>query len=166
MLWNINTINQRKLNKVNDIILSLGTKDNEDRAQCSTSMLDLIIIIKMGKISSKFNLFNLSGYKLFTQLRTDRKGGGIGFYVKKDLKASIKFTEMTNDFEFFQMEITKKDDMPRNIVGIYRPPSGNKEAFYQAFESLLMRNNTNLMIMGDINLNRSNGNEVSTSTNA
>jgi exonuclease III len=161
MLWNINTINQRKLNKVNDIIHSLGTKDNDDRAQSSIQILDLIIIIEVGKISSKFNLFNLNGYKLFTQLRTDRKGGGIAFYVKKELNASIKFTELTVDFELMHMEITKKDDMPRNIVGIYRPPSGNKEAFYQAFESLLLRNDSNIIIMGDINLSRPDENDVS-----
>lgn len=166
MLWNINTINKRKLNKVNDIILSLHTKDNEDRARNSNLILDLIIITEMGKMASKFNLFNLNGFKLFTQLRTDRKGGGIGFYVKKDLNASIKFTELTNDFEIIHMEIIKGNDKPRNIVGVYRPPSGNKEAFYQALESLLLRNDSNIMIMGDINLNRSIENSNPSNTNA
>lgn len=163
MLWNVNTINQRKINKINDIIHSLGTKDNDDRAQTPILMLDLILIVEMGKISSKFNFFNINGYKLFTQLRTDRKGGGIGFYIKKDIKAAIKFTELTSDFEFLHMEITKRNDTPRNIVGVYRPPSGNKEAFYQALESLMMRNESNITIMGDINLNRPQDNDYNQS---
>jgi hypothetical protein len=72
MLWNINTINDRKINKIIDIksilnetttqwaINKSGIVNNCNKESC----VDLIAIMKMGKKSSKFNMHDIPGYKL------------------------------------------------------------------------------------------------------
>lgn len=158
MLWNINTINDRKLKRINEIINFL--EDNEltgaHKSTKSNSTLlneiDVIAIIEMGKKYSKFNPYNLNGFNLFSQLRPNRKGGGIGIYVRKNLNAHVIYSELTDDYEILHLEITKYEDT-RNVIGMYRPPSGKFDPFIQALEALLMRIEENVVILGDINLN-------------
>ena len=162
LLWNINTINQNKLRKLNEIIEFMSvaevTKDQIENKyeQLKGNNLDVIVIIEMGKKEIKFNSFNIKGYKLYTQLRTERKGGGIGIYVKENLLFSIKHQDLNIDFEFIQFEITKRDDLPRNYLAIYRPPKGNKSNFISAIQNIMFAAKCELIILGDININVSN----------
>lgn len=125
------------------------------------NILDVIVIIEMGKKESKFNPFNIKGYKLYTQLRTEQKGGGIGIYVKNNITSAIKYQILNKDYEFIQFEVTKRDDLPRNYLVVYRPPSGNKSNFISAIENILFAANCELTILGDININAINTNMIS-----
>jgi len=81
------------------------------------------------------------------------------------LSAHIIFSELTDDYEILHLEILKYEDKPRNVIGIYRPPSGKFEPFILAIESLLMRNNEQLVILGDINLNTNINSVLSSHSN-
>jgi len=81
MLWNINTINDRKLKRIKELVniledneLIRANKSTHTKAKISNE-IDLIIIVEMGKKYSNFNPYNLNGFKLLSQLRIDRKGG-------------------------------------------------------------------------------------------
>jgi hypothetical protein len=157
MLWNVNTINDRKLARISEMV-NLLEDDESQRVQKLTNThslnkIDIIVIIEMGKKCSKFIPYNMNGFKLFSQLRQNKKGGGIGMYIRNNLHAHLIFTVLTEDYEILQLEISKNDDKPRNVVAIYRPPSGKLEPFMQALESLFMRNKENIIILGDMNLN-------------
>lgn len=87
-----------------------------------SNKIDVMIIIEMGKKYNKFNPYNLRGFKLFSLLRPNRKGGGIGIYARNNLNVHIVYSELTDDFEILHLEIVKDNNKPRNIIGIYRPP--------------------------------------------
>ena len=133
-------------------------KNKQEQQSKQSNIIDLVVIVEMGKKYSKFNTNNLNGFKLYSQLRIDRKGGGIGLYVRNNLNAHIKYAELTNDYEILHVEITKSNDKPRDIVAIYRPPSGKYEPFILALEALFMRNEQQILLLGDININVKNTN--------
>jgi len=112
----------------------------------------MIVLIEFGKKSSKFNCFNIKNYKLYTSLRTTRKGGGIGVYVHKAHSSAIKHTEITNDFEFILIELTINEIETKEFLLIYRPPNGNVDLFLSMIESHLSQR-CQLIILGDININ-------------
>ena len=165
IFWNLNTINERKIRMLNDLILDFHgmtqRAQNSITKNSNETELDVLVIVEMGKKVSKFNVHDITGYKLYSLLRHNRKGGGIGIYVKNQLNARTIHSQITDDFEILCMEISKQDDKPRHIIAIYRPPSGKKEPFFSALENLLWNYDNNVIICGDINIDCSN-----TSSNA
>jgi hypothetical protein len=155
ILWNINTLNDRKLNKLNEILLMFegNNLNGANKTRNNSILIDVIVIIEMGKKQSKFNSFHLYDFKLYSQLRHDRKGGGIGIFIRKTMSARIIYSQLTTDYEFLQIEAIKDNNTPHNIIAAYRPPSGNQKEFLSALESVLMLNDNNALIVGDININ-------------
>lgn len=157
MLWNIRSINDNKLRKLTEIINYLTIKkvrmDENVKKDVKMVQIDWLVITEFGKKDSKFNPFNIQGYKLFTALRIDKKGGGIGIYVNNCHSAHIKYKEVAKDYEFLLIEIWRPSDSRINVLGIYRPPIGSKQAFCMKLEEILLRHDENLIIMGDTNIN-------------
>lgn len=157
LLWNIRTINDNKLRKLIEIINYLigNEKVRMDKQNREARMIgvDFLVITEFGKKESKFNPFNMPGYKLFTALRIDKKGGGVGIYVKNCHTAHVKYKEITNDYEFLLIEIWKDVGLRIYVLGIYRPPSGDKTSFFMKLEEILLKHDESLIIMGDTNIN-------------
>lgn len=102
--------------------------------------------------------YAIPGYKFVRQDRCHRRGGGVGIYVKYNLKFSlINFDIDTSNFEcvFIQYEINKKKIL---VASVYREPNSNFEIFLSQFEDLLSRcvpSYDHVIFMGDINVDLS-----------
>ena len=74
------------------------------------------------------------GYSLYQQPRGARRGGGLGFFVKDRLDASVVSTKTYTTFENFLIKIsTNKESF--YFMNIYRPPSSSTPAFFEHFQS-------------------------------
>ena len=109
------------------------------------------------KDSSPSSLFTIDGYKLITNNRKNKKGGGVGFYVSEDLNYELlqncSFMLESLECIFIEIKLPKKGNI---IVGeIYRPPNSNPAQFIEMLDGLLSDNffhNKSCFIMGDFNL--------------
>ena len=82
------------------------------------------------------------------------RGGGLGFFVKDGLDASVVSTKTYTTFENFLIKISKNKES-FYFLNIYRPPSSSTPAFFEHFQSFLEDihpTTENLAIIGDFNL--------------
>ena len=94
------------------------------------------------------------GYSLYEQLRVARRGGGLGFFIKDGLDASVVSTKTCSTFENFLIKISLNKES-FYFLNIYRPSSSSTCTFFEHFQSLLEHIQLiteNLAIMGDFNL--------------
>ena len=100
----------------------------------------------------------MDGFRLITNNRTGKKGGGVGFYVTQNLNCELleDFSVMSETFESIFIEI--KAPSKRNIIvgEIYRPPNSSAIDYGEHVHGLLSNryfDNKTCFIMGDFNLN-------------
>ena len=94
------------------------------------------------------------GYSLYQQPRVARCGGGLGFFVKDGVDASVVSTKTCSTFENFLIKISLNKES-FYFLNIYRPPSSSTSTFFEHFQSLLEDihlTTENLAIIGDFNL--------------
>ena len=94
------------------------------------------------------------GYSLYQQPRVAHCGGGLGFFVKDGLDASIVSTKTCSTFENFLIKISLNKES-FYFLNIYRPPSSSTSTFFEHFQSLLEDihlTTENLAIICDFNL--------------
>lgn len=115
--------------------------------------IDIIILTEVGVTDETSNLFNIPGYKMYTKLRQNKKGGGIIIYIKDYLKFTL-YNCNTYLFESLIGTIKTPCNQAVTICAIYRPPSYNKQLFVSELSFLLknMHSSLNIIIAGDMNL--------------
>ena len=94
------------------------------------------------------------GYSLYQQPRVARRGGGLRFFVKDGLDASVVPTKACSTFENFLIKISLNKES-FYCLNIYRPPSSGCPTFFEQFHSLLEdihHTTENLVILDDFNL--------------
>ena len=82
-----------------------------------------------------------------------RRGGGLGFFVKDGLDASVVSTKTCSTFKNFLIKISLNKES-FYFLNIYRPPSSSTSTVFEHFQSLLEDihlNTENLAIIGDFN---------------
>ena len=100
---------------------------------------DIIIISETWLKSGEEKFINIKGYTFEGIPRERKKGGGVGFLIKKGLiyQELIDLNKSSNDptFEHF---IELKGDHQNVILGsIYRPPNTNLDRFMVEYKSSL-----------------------------
>ena len=114
-------------------------------------------------------MLNIEGYNL---VRLDRewkeggsnatkRGGGVGLYIKDDLTYTqanmVKHNISNKDIECCWIMVIRENTKEMLVCVVYRPPSGNVEAFCDYLNLTLeeIGNNFNreIFIMGDFNIN-------------
>lgn len=121
--------------------------------QSSSSPLDIIILTEVGISENIANLFNIPGYNMHTQLRSNKKGGGIIVYIKKFLKFTpLHHKTITFESIFGIIKFGNRESIV--LCAIYRPPSFNKILFVRELGRCLSHfgPKDNLLLMGDINI--------------
>ena len=109
-------------------------------------------------------LVQMDGYSLITKHKKRRKeGGGIGIYVRNDLKyierSDLDCPEGYEDFFSYKfIEIVNEIPSKNIILGVlYRPPGGNTVQDFTEHLNMLLpklnKENKNLVLMGDTNIN-------------
>ena len=115
------------------------------------------------------SLLNVNGYNLLRHDRTwsdsgngtPKRGGGTGLYMKQEYNFSISSYEGYNYncsyLEIFWLEIILPHSKNIVIGVLYRPPSGNVNQFCDKItdicNDLANRGNTQIFLLGDININ-------------
>ena len=105
------------------------------------------------------NKQNIAGYKAFHSIRTeDRVHGGISIFILDSLpvncvEISVKSLQ---EIEYVHVRINfKTRNMKKiDVIGLYRPPSASVDEFLSVLERKMNNiTSTNLIIMGDFNIN-------------
>ena len=86
--------------------------------------------------------------------RVGKRGGGVGFYVHKDLQSSVMHTKKYQSFEHIVVSIKLRDNF-YNFVSLYKPPNIKFVTFMDDFTDLLEHISSlsaPFIISGDFNL--------------
>lgn len=114
------------------------------------------------------NDYNLQGFNSEFVSRADRTGGGVGIYIKHGIEYDIRedlIIRNHNEVQAITIEIIKESNKNTLITVIYKPPDINLEAFNQElsqFLGILTKENKDIFLMGDFNINLLNTNHTGT----
>lgn len=128
--------------------------------------LDCIVFIETWlNEDEKFKLYGLKNYNSVELTRPKKtKGGGISIYINNEWKHSVITKVVKANIEALLIEIYKKTDEKKKVLGVYRPPKGNVSAFLNEIEQLL-NDYSDVMILGDLNIDVSSGSSTSVEIN-
>jgi len=94
-------------------------------------------------------------YKLVRLDRIYKRGGGVGFLVKRTINVTTENTISTEDAEVLHISLEKSFYRPIQLITIYRPPLGSLVGFSKILNSLLSNvNYLNMpfILFGDFNI--------------
>ena len=107
---------------------------------------------------SNQDTYQLPGYKLISQSRINKTGGGVGIFISNDYSYKIRpdLCRLNCNIECLFVEITQRGK-PSLLIGcIYRPPNTDIAGYNYDFESILKiidgNNNKISILAGDYNL--------------
>lgn len=101
--------------------------------------------------------FPLDGYELYYTNRDNKTGGGVAFFVDRDLRCKV-IQNMSilkeNLMECITVEIELEKSRNTVITCVYRAPGSNVETFVDSLEDIISRVNDNktYWICGDLNI--------------
>jgi hypothetical protein len=98
-------------------------------------------------------LFELTNYDMYTELRTNKRGGGIILYVHNSAHFYRKTVD-TKSFECITGEIVTYQGMKSNLIITYRPPQLNKSTFIRELSQLVQQYQprSTCVLLGDMNI--------------
>jgi hypothetical protein len=119
----------------------------------SISPIDVIIVTEAGITDPIVNLYNLTGYNMYPQLRTNKRGGGIIVYAKNYLKLTLT-QHQTKTFENLTCTIKVNACQDVVVCAVYRPPKTNKYIFVKELSKCISTYNAkkNFILIGDMNI--------------
>ena len=126
---------------------------------------DVIILTETWINESTARLCNINGYKSYHSFCTSREGGGVSVFVRHNINCQVLSIGVNDDnIECVGVKIfNKRSGGPLHLFGIYRPPAGKLQEFNNKLEEILSsstKNNTSVMIAGDLNICISNKNSL------
>ena len=105
---------------------------------CTNKKIDVVILCETWINKDIKHLIKVPGYDYIGIERTNKKGGGVGLLIAKELhyKPLNQMNKITDHLECYFVEITIKG---RNILcgSMYRPPNTNVKAFHSDITEIL-----------------------------
>ena len=131
--FHIAHVNSRSLWKNHDNILTL--------LNCVTNnKFDVVGITETWlSVNTPTHMISIPNYNFVRTDRRDRHGGGVGFYVRNDIKFTIRndLNICSDSFESMFIEIS--DNHRPTLIGvIYRPPSSSSRSFIDDFSNYVL----------------------------
>ena len=116
----------------------------------------------------QYEYVQIPGYNTVFRNRENKKGGGVGFYVKDHLSFTLRndITKMDDSIETIWIEVRGKNKNSAFLIGAFYQPSSDekeKQCWLEKFDRLIaevyVKWNGMIIIAGDfnINLNRDSG---------
>ena len=103
------------------------------------------------------DLYNIDGYIYVNKPRRSGRGGGVGIYISDKINWIRRHDLEKPEIECIWIEIIQKKSKNLLLCAIYRPPDTSKyhhKNFDKTFnDMLLLTNELEAIIMGDINVN-------------
>ena len=114
--------------------------------------LDVILLAETWLTKTSEKKLNINGYEYFGQVHTNKKGGGVGILINKNLKyrARPDLQIVTEYMENVSIEL-KLVNAKIIISSIYRPPNTSQKEFltnFREFESLVNKGRNDDWIVG------------------
>ena len=168
-IWTDNNHIKAKINSSKTSIMSLNirslNKNFEQLKQIATDFkTDIIALSEIWNPNTK--ALKIPNYhEIITKSRPNKKGGGVGLYLTKNIKYE-RHTEINNlrlkNLELIGVKIKTWDNQKLNIIAAYRPPNSDVKESFADLEILLNTiNDEPTIITGDININVGNKNALS-----
>lgn len=119
----------------------------------SPRTVDVIMLTEVNITNTLRSLYQLKGYRMYTELRTIQKGGGIIIYIK-DEHNFITNHHKTKHCECLLGTLTTPSNYSAVLCCIYRPPRLSKHLFIKDLDALLRKTGTqnDMYLLGDINI--------------
>lgn len=136
-------------------IRSLVANFNQFRDQVTKYNFDIIGVTETW-MSTAINsdVIKIDQYNFIRQDRPMR-GGGVGMYIKNNLKFSLLVSECCDFVEYIWLKVrVNKQELA--VGTVYRPPNSNIMSFFNNFEDILTgiySNFNNVICCGDFNIN-------------
>ena len=123
----------------------------------NSSSFDVIILTETWLNKDVVDLANIPGYDGYHCYRSSNKAGGVSIFVRNALiSESIDVNLSNNVIECLGIRLRNLANSEwTNILGLYRPPSGNLSQFISLLEEILSQskfNSSNSIISGDFNV--------------
>ena len=119
---------------------------------------DIIILTETWASNETQTLCYIPGYNSTHNSRENRRGGGVSIYVKESINFSvIEAINISNEC-IESAAVTFKCErtgLITNVLGIYRPPSGDANLFTETLNDILIQHNLSdneTIIAGDFNI--------------
>ncbi|ESN97862.1 hypothetical protein HELRODRAFT_177498 [Helobdella robusta] len=120
----------------------------------------IIVISESWLNDETADLIKLNNYNFVYKNRRNRRGGGVGMFIKDDVKYVVNESNIFDDDNAdtlcveFELHQASLHNMIK-IIAIYRPPSYKYESFLEKIESILNSLNPldKIFIVGDFNIN-------------
>ncbi|KAL0871061.1 hypothetical protein ABMA27_004866 [Loxostege sticticalis] len=118
-----------------------------------TFPVDIIVVTEAGISNRIVNLYNLTGYNMYPQLRSNKRGGGIIVYIKNHLKLTLLHRQ-TKTFENITGIVKLNSNQDIVLCAVYRPPKTNRYIFVKELSKCMSTFNEkrNLILIGDTNI--------------
>ena len=124
----------------------------------------------------QYEYVQIPGYNTVFRNRENKKGGGVGFYVKDHVSFTLRndIMKMDDSIETIWIEVRGKNKNSAFLIGAFYQPSSDekeKQCWLEKFDHLIaevyVKWNGMIIIAGDfnINLNRDPGESTAIQTN-
>ena len=110
----------------------------------------------------QYEYAEMSGYNIVFGNRENKKGDGVGFYVKDHLSFTLRndITKMDDSIETIWIEVRGKNKNSAFLIGAFYQPSSDekeKQCWLEKFDHLIaevyVKWNGMIIIAGDFNIN-------------
>lgn len=138
-----------------------STTDQIEKILTDSNLDFLCVSETLLKNTSPRSAFYIPGFSIFRRDRTTgKRGGGLLFYVKDNLKCTQLSVQdkVEEEIECIALTIHLSPQMSFIVVGIYRPPNSDA-SFYTSFKEILRYLNSlgkEIIVLGEFNVNWSN----------
>ena len=117
--------------------------------------IDVITLSETWLHKDTQKLCNIPGYKSFHSYRLNKEGGGVSIFIREFIETeSLNLNTNDDNIECVGIKLLNSNNVT-NILGIYRPPSGDVSVFLDKLEELIENYNltkNDSIIMGDFNI--------------
>ena len=124
-------------------------------AACNHSF-DVIVLTETWAKNETHSLNHLQGYSSVHNYRDGKKGGGVSIYVRESFRCEpINGLNISNEnIECVGIKVYHSASDSTSLLGVYRPPRGNKRIFIDELDNLIGHNELSqkTVITGDFNI--------------
>ena len=123
-----------------------------------SALYDVVIVTETWLNATNYDFLGLPGYQNFSIFRSDKRGGGVTILVRDTFSAEVVAQVMSEDVELLYVRVSlthsKHCMFSMNVIGVYRPPSGDCEQCLCTLNDTISSINTflsNVVLGGDLN---------------
>lgn len=117
--------------------------------------IHIIALTEVNLNARSVKLFELENYEMYSNLRSNRRGGGVILYIHRSLSFSLNNNSVkTSNFECISGLISVSSDRCISVCAVYRPPDLNKGLFVTELKRTLgmLPSKYDCVLLGDMNL--------------